>query len=62
MNHRLHWTHGTRLQLGVPLTMILFPKKPFVGGSLELGFCLVRHSAISEQGVNFEEHCLGDCG
>jgi hypothetical protein len=38
--------------------MIPFPKKSFVGGSLKLGFFSVRHNAISEQGVDFEEHCV----
>jgi hypothetical protein len=48
----------TGLQLGVPLHVIPFPKKMFVGGSPELGFFSVRHNAISEQGVDFEEHCV----
>jgi hypothetical protein len=39
--------------------MIFFLEKSFVGGSKELGFFLVRHTAISEQGVDFENHCVG---
>jgi hypothetical protein len=39
--------------------MILFPEKQFFGGSSELGFFLVRHIAIFEQGVDFEEHYVG---
>jgi hypothetical protein len=39
--------------------MILFPEKWFVGGSLKLGFFSVRHNAISELGVDFEEHYVG---
>jgi hypothetical protein len=41
-----------------PLHYHLFPKKPFVGGSSTLGFFSMRHSAISEQEVDFQEHCV----
>jgi hypothetical protein len=43
-----------------PLAIIPLPKKTFVGGSLELGFCSVRHSAISEQEFDFQEHLCRD--
>jgi hypothetical protein len=29
---------------------------------MELGFFSMRHSAIFEQEVDFQEHCVGDCG
>jgi hypothetical protein len=38
--------------------MISSPIKPFFGGSPELGFFLVKHCAISKQGVDFEEQCV----
>jgi hypothetical protein len=31
-------------------------KKPFVGVSLTLGFWSMRHNAISEDEVDFQEH------
>jgi hypothetical protein len=56
MNDLLHWTWGTRLQIGGPLQYRFISLKVFVEGSPELGFFLVRHNAISKQGVDFEEN------
>jgi hypothetical protein len=33
--------------------------KQFVGVSPTLGFWSMRHSAISEEEVDFKEHCVG---
>jgi hypothetical protein len=35
-------------------------RKMFVGVSLTLGFFSMRHSAISEEEVDFKEHCVGN--
>jgi hypothetical protein len=56
MNHWLNWIERTQFKLGEPLSIIPFPIKEFVGGSLELGLCSVRHNAIYEHVVDFEEH------
>jgi hypothetical protein len=60
MNRQLHWIWGTEVSASGahPLSFHL-TKKPFVGGSLTLGFFSMRHSAISEQEVDFQEHCVG---
>jgi hypothetical protein len=39
--------------------IILSTEKPFVGVSPTLGFWSMRHSAISEEEVDFQEHCVG---
>jgi hypothetical protein len=38
--------------------MIPLIGKLFVGGSSTLGVFSMRHSAISEQEVDFQEHCF----
>jgi hypothetical protein len=47
---------------GAPPLSFLSTRKPFVGVSLTLGFFSMRHSAISEEEVDFQEHCVGICG
>jgi hypothetical protein len=37
----------------------MLTEKPFVGVSPELGFWAMRHSAISEDEVDFQEHFVG---
>jgi hypothetical protein len=53
---------GFQLGGGGPSTIILSTEKPFVGVSLTLGFWSMRHSAISEEEVDFQEHCVRICG
>jgi hypothetical protein len=63
MNHQFHWTQGTRLQLGAPLPYDSISWKNGLFEDLwKLGFFSVRDNAISELGVDFEKHYLGDCG
>jgi hypothetical protein len=57
INRQLHWIWVTWFQLVGSLCYILFLRKQFVGGSHALGFCSMRHSAIYEQEVDFQEHC-----
>jgi hypothetical protein len=43
---------------GAPPTIIPSTRKTFVGVSSTLGFFSMRHSAISEEEVDFQEHCV----
>jgi hypothetical protein len=43
---------------GAPLLVIPSFEKLFVGVSSTLGFFSMRHSAISEEEVDFQEHCV----
>jgi hypothetical protein len=43
---------------GAPPTIIPLTRKLFVGVSPALGFFSMRHSAISEEEVDFQEHCV----
>jgi hypothetical protein len=36
----------------------MIPRKTFFGGSPKLRFCSLRHNAIYEQEVDFEENCV----
>jgi hypothetical protein len=60
MNRQLHWIQSTGFQLVGPLRYHLSTEKPFVGVSWTLGFWSMRHSAISEEEVDFQEHCVGN--
>jgi hypothetical protein len=44
--------------MGAPPLSFLSTEKPFVGVSLTLGFWSMRHSAISEEEVDFQEPCV----
>jgi hypothetical protein len=44
--------------IGAP-TLSFRRQKQFVGVSPTLGFWSMRHSAISEEEVDFQEHCVG---
>jgi hypothetical protein len=59
MNRQLHWIQSTEFQLVGPYVIILLTEKPFVGVSLALGFWSMRHSAISEDESDFQEHSVG---
>jgi hypothetical protein len=56
MNCQLHWIQDTRFQLVGPSVVISLTGKPFVGGYSKLWFSSMRHSAIYEWEVNFQEH------
>jgi hypothetical protein len=56
MNRQLHWIKSTIFQLVGPLRYHSVDRKPFVGVSPALGFWSMRHSAISEDEVDFQEH------
>jgi hypothetical protein len=56
----VHWIWSTNFHLVGPLDFHFIARKVFVGGSPELGFFLVRHNAISNQEVDFQEHYVGE--
>jgi hypothetical protein len=58
VNPQFQWICSTRFQLGGGFVVIPSSKKPFVGVSPKLGFWLMRHSAIFEEEVDFQEHCV----
>jgi hypothetical protein len=47
---------------GGPSTVIFSTEKPYLGVSPTLGFWSMRHSAIFEEEVDFQEHCVRICG
>jgi hypothetical protein len=50
--------HQVSTRGGGDSTVIFSTKKLFVGVSPTLGFWSMRHSAISEEEVDFQEHCV----
>jgi hypothetical protein len=51
-----HWVSAS----GAPMHYHFVDRKPFVGVSSALVFCSMRHSASSEEEVDFQEHCVGN--
>jgi hypothetical protein len=51
-----HWVSSS----GAPPAIIPLTEKLFVGVSPELGFWSMRHSAIYEEEVDFQEHRVGN--
>jgi hypothetical protein len=45
--------------IGAPMLSFHRPKNNLFGVSPTLGFWSMRHSAISEEEVDFKEHCVG---
>jgi hypothetical protein len=51
--------HQVSTRGGAPLSFCP-PEKPYLGVSPALGFWSMRHSAIFEEEVDFQEHCVGN--
>jgi hypothetical protein len=59
VNRQLHWIQSIGFQLGGGgLLSFCPPENHCFGVSLALGFWSMRHSAIFEEEVDFQEHCV----